>query len=132
MTTNDPASSLVAGGKDTYNERLKVLMDVTLLRASSLSKPTMLAREVKAAWGLEPDAFDVRVTLAGLAETQFETKCDECGSCLPKGQAVAGKGVAWATGTILRSMFSPTCIGCFVQDRGGYLSLGVVYLVMES
>jgi hypothetical protein len=132
MTTTDPVSPPFAGGKGALNERLKVLMDVTLLRASSISKPTMPARGVKAAWGLEPDAFDVQVTLAGLAEAQFETECDECGSLLPKGQRVAGKVITWATGTVLCSAFSPTCIGCFVQDRGGYLSLGVVYLVTES
>lgn len=119
-------------GRKTYGERLKVLMDVTLVRASSSSRPQMAAREVKGCWGLGRDAREVRVFLNGLAETQFDTKCDECGVGLPKGQTVAGKGIVWSDGSIISSCFAPTCISCFVQDRGGYLSLGIAYLVMES
>jgi hypothetical protein len=49
-----------------------------------------------------------------------------------RGAMVLGKGVQTRKEGLLGSFFSPTCISCFISDRGGYYSAALAYLVMGT
>jgi len=121
--------------KKTYNERLRVLMEVTAARAGTAGFSVVVPHaSPKEVWRLDgKDIRDVKASLSGMAELQSDQECDECLELLPRGHTVAGKVILWERdGGILQSRFHCTCIPCFVQDRGGYLSSAVVALVMET
>lgn len=126
--TGSPAA---AGGKKTYNDRLKVLMDYTLLKASTVGI-LPIRSEKKGAWNVRDEETVEGVLLSGMAELQNYQACDECGAGLPAGHTVAGKVVFVGDSSVSRSFFWPTCIPCFVSDRGGYLSAAIVALVMRT
>ncbi len=130
-TTKSPAAS---GGKATYNDRVKVLMDYTLMRAGTVGRAAILKQPKRKAWQMTPTTDIESVTLSGMAELQNDMECDECGALLIKGQTVAGKVIltcGFVSG-IRGSFFWPTCVGCFAADKGGYLSAAIVALVMGT
>lgn len=133
-TTGMTKSPAASGGKATYNDRIKVLMDYTLMRASTVGNPTVLKQSKRKVWPMTPTTDVESVSLSGMAELQNDMECDECGALLTKGQTVAGK-VILTVGFVSGgrgSFFWPTCIGCFAADKGGYLSAAIVALVMGT
>jgi len=107
-------------------------MDLTLLRASRAGEVPVPVPD-GFVFGHDPGWHVTGVSLGGMAELQNDSPCDACGRTLWRGDNVLGKGITQesAGGKIVGSFFSPTCISCFVEDRGGLYSAALAALVME-
>ncbi len=78
------------------------------------------------------DGYSVtRILLQGMASLQGPTHCDQCFRVMETGTAVLGKNVSSEKDGLLNTFFSPTCIGCFEKDLGGYRSTALAALVMQ-
>jgi hypothetical protein len=119
-------------GPRQYNARLRVLMDITLLRAGSAEDVTAAVPDVCDFPRMDPGHTVVSIGLRGAAELQSEAECDQCRRRLWVGNFVLGKTVTTRRGTLSCSFFSPTCISCFMEDRGGYYSTALAALVMGT
>jgi hypothetical protein len=128
----------------SHDEALRVLADLTLIRASTGSKLEIRIGEDDPRWPRTWELFEdgerekekvVRkvVALSGLAEAQAgKTRCDECRGSFQVGDPVLGKVVSVVFGATVGGFFSPTCVPCFASGRGGYLELVLALLVMET
>lgn len=121
----------------TREEALRVLREITILRASS-SRFSVFIRT--------PDSYRPPddIVLFGLEEifingmakpsTVLACMCDCCGMDLAGVEVVVGKTLAYVN--ILdgsrQNRFAATCVECFALDLQGFYSAAVASLVMET
>ncbi len=113
--------------RDDHGE---VLVALTLHRATHVGR--IWARTPENIPGTNPGFKVTGVSLDGMARLHFPRKCDQCGISMPENTTVLGKIVTQTDYTMSGSFFSPTCLECFYEDRGGYYSTAVAALVMET
>lgn len=107
-------------------------MDLTLLRAGSTSGVDAAIPDSCDFPRLEAGHTVTRIRLDGMAELQSGMECDQCKRKLWIGNSVLGKSVQTRFGIFDTVFFSPTCILCFMEDRGGYYSTALAALVMKT
>lgn len=115
-----------------YNAKLRVLMDLTLLRAGSMDRVDAVIPDPCDFPRLEVGHTVTRIRLDGMAELHSDMECDQCKRTLWTGNSVLGKSVHTRFGIFDNAFFSPTCISCFMEDRGGYYSTALAALVMKT
>lgn len=114
------------------NEVLRVLAALTMLKAGTLEKVDVPVPANCSFPRLDPGHTVIDIRLDGMAEIQSEMACDQCGRTLARGDVVLGKGIGTRVSGFTTSFFSPTCLVCFGEDRGGYYLLSVAALVMKT
>ncbi len=124
------------------DEALKILLDLTMMRASSVSRGD---RGVPAGYPSPNGHPVVFVDVTGLAEPQrmdprnLSGVCDGCSRGVSQDEAVVGKIVTWEDrtkgfidGSMRGSTFVPTCIECFAEDKYELCSNSLARLVIEA